>query len=471
MAIETEVLVIGAGPGGYVGAIKLGKFGKKVLLVDKDKLGGECLNYGCIPSKALIHAAGLLHKSKKASTIGLEGELKVDWSRVQAWKNGIISSFNRGIEGLAKGNNVAVKSGLIRLTSPHHAEISSQSAKETVQFEQALLVTGSRPINIPGFAIDGQNVLSSKEALELTQAPPRLVVIGGGVIGLEIGAFFAKLGSRVTVVEFMPQILPGIESDLVLPVQRQLQKLGIALLIQSQAKAYRSEKGVLMITVETPNGENTLEADKILLSVGRAPSSKDLGLQAAGVETDTQGHIKVNESYQTSCPSIYAAGDVIGPPYLAHKASREAILAAQAITGFSLEEHGAIPWAVFTDPEIAFVGENESEARARGAQILIGRFPFSALGRAQAIHEPEGFVKVIADKETHRILGTGIVGPNASDLIGEASLAVRLKATIEDMAATIHPHPTLSEAFQEAALACLGQAIHIPATSGLKGSQ
>ena len=304
--------------------------------------------------------------------------------------------------------------------------------------------------------------MSSKEALELKEAPASLVVIGGGVIGLEIGTFYAKLGTKVTIVEFLPQVLPGLEPDLILPVTRNLQKLGIEVLLQAKAKSYALKEGGLTVTVETADGVRTLEAgEDPPQRPGRAPITKDLGLEAAGVQTDPKGHIAVNSLYQTNVPNIYAAGDVVGPPYLAHKASREAILAALSIAGFSGEEHGAVPWAVFTDPEIAYVGETEAEAKARGAQVLLGKFPFSASGRAQAMRETDGFVKIVADQETHRVLGVGIVGPDASDLIGEACLAVKLGATVEDVASTIHPHPTLSEAFMEAAEACLGQAIHI----------
>ena len=463
MALSTEVLVIGAGPGGYVGAIKLGQLGKKVILVDKDKLGGECLNYGCIPSKALIHAAGLLHKAQKASAVGLTAsDMRLDWGKVQNWKNSMVSGFNRAVAGLTKGNNVTVMSATARLSGPQEAEITSASGKEIVRFSQAVIVTGSYPSSIPGFAFDGQYILSSKEALELTAAPKRLAVIGGGVIGLEIGTFFAKLGSKVTVIEFLPQLLSGLEPDLVLPVTRNLQKLGIEVLLNAKAKNWSAQEGGLTLAVEASQGEKTVEADKILLCVGRAPLTKDLGLEAAGVDTDAKGHIKVNEIYQTNVPSIYAAGDVIGPPYLAHKASREGMLAALAIAGHPRQERGAVPWAVFTDPEIACVGETETEARSRKAgRILVGRFPFSASGRAQAVRESDGFAKVIADEQSHKLLGAGFVGPNASDLIGEACLAVKLGATVEDIAATIHPHPTLNEAFQEAAQACVGQAIHI----------
>ncbi len=460
MAIDTEVLVIGAGPGGYVGAIKLGKLGKKVLLVDKDKLGGECLNYGCIPSKALINSASLFNKARKSDSVNSDG-LAIDWGKVQSWKNQMIGGFNRGIGALAKGNGVAVMAGSIKLTGPNSAELTTPTQKETVNFQNAIIATGTRPIALPGFAFDGKQILSSKEALELPQAPARLTVIGGGVIGLEIGTFYAKLGTKVTVIEFMPNLLAGIEPDFIVPVSRSLQKLGVEVLLKSKATSFKPAGEGLEVAVETPDGMRTIFADKVLLSVGRAPITQGLGIEAAGIEVDAKGHIKVDADYRTTAPHILAVGDVIGPPYLAHKASREGILAAQIICGHAREERGAVPWAVFTDPEISFVGETESQARARGANILVGRFPFSASGRAQAVRETEGFCKVIADQETHRILGAGFAGPNASDLIGEACLAVQIGATIEDIAATIHPHPTLCEAFQEAAEAAIGQAIHI----------
>lgn len=459
---ETQVLVIGAGPGGYVAAIKLGKLGKKVVLVDRDKLGGECLNYGCIPSKALIHAAGLAAKVQKASAVGIvPAGLAVNWAQAVQWKAGLVGGLTRGIAGLAKGNGVEVAQGEARFTDPHEAEIRSTAGTDTLRFEQALIVTGSRPIAIPGFAFDGTRILSSKEALDLTEAPKRLVVIGGGVIGLEIGTFFAKLGSAVTVVEALDKLLPTIEPDLVAPVARSLQKLGVAVHLGAKALGWSEGEGGIDVRVQTAEGEKTIAADKVLLAVGRAPNTDGLNLEAAGVGKDAKGFIRVDESLATSAGHIYAVGDVIGPPFLAHKASREGILAALAIAGRHAEARGPIPWAVFTDPEVAYVGETEAEAKARGAEVMLGRFPFSASGRALSTRESEGFVKVVADKADGRILGVGIAGPSASDLIGEACLAIRMKATVEDVANTIHPHPTLCEAFQEAAEACLGQAIHV----------
>ncbi|HVE14473.1 MAG TPA: dihydrolipoyl dehydrogenase [Elusimicrobiota bacterium] len=459
---ETQVLVIGAGPGGYVCAIKLAKLGKKVLLVDKDKLGGECLNYGCIPSKALIHAAGLAAKIQKASQVGIvPGDLKVNWAQAVQWKAGLVGGLTRGIGALTKGNGVEVLMGEARFTGAHEAEVKSAAGTEAVRFEHAVIVSGSRPMAIPGFAFDGQNVLSSKEALDLTEAPGRLAVIGGGVIGLEIGTFFAKLGSKVSVVEALDRILPTLETDMTAPVARSLQKLGVETHLSAKALGYEKTADGLALRVQTPEGEKAILADKILLAVGRTPNADALNLEAAGVRRDPKGFIPVSESLATSAPHIYAVGDVIGPPYLAHKASREGILAAQAIAGGHAEARGPVPWAVFTDPEVSYVGETEAELKARGAEFQMGRFPFSASGRALSTRETDGFVKILAEKGTGRVLGVGIAGPNASDLIGEACLALRMKATVEDIANTIHPHPTLCEALQEAAEACMGQAIHI----------
>lgn len=470
MATKTDVLVIGGGPGGYVAAIKLGQLGRRPLVIDRDKLGGECLNYGCIPSKALINAAGSLYKPHKAESIGLEHSdaLSIDWKRTIAWKNQLVGAFVKNVGTLVKANKGDVMTGAARFTGKNSAEITSEGGrKETVEFEKAVIATGSESIAIPGFAIDGKDVLGSKEALDLTEAPKALLVIGAGVIGLEIGTFFAKLGTKVTVVEFLDRILPVVEQDLTVPVSRVLQRLGVELIMSSKAKSYAKKGGRLEAVIETPEGEKKVVCDKILLAVGRSPRTKGLGLEAAGVETDKRGHVLVDTEMLTSNPNIYAIGDCIGQPYLAHKASREGIIAAQSIAGKPLEARGAVPWAIFTDPEIAWVGETETEAKARGARVAVGKFPFSASGRAQAVRETEGFCKIVADAQTHKILGAGFAGPAAADLIGEACLAVSLEATLEQVARTIHPHPTLNESFIEAAEAALGHPIHtLPAPAG-----
>ena len=462
MALSTEVLVIGGGPGGYVAALKLGKLGKKTLLVEKDRLGGVCLNSGCIPSKAMLHLAGQLHKARKSKAQGLEApDLRLNLPMAMTWKDAMVQGLSRGIATLAKGNAVTTLAGTARLTGANQAEVATPEGTQTVSFKQAVIATGSRPLALPGFDFDGVRVLSSTDALALREVPPRLLVIGGGIIGLELGTIFAKLGSAVTIVEFLPEVLTGVEPDLVAPVLRNLQRLGVEIMVSSRARKFATEGDGLAVTVETPAGEKTVAADKILLSVGRSVANKELGLEAAGIACDSKGHILVNEQYQTKAPNIYAVGDVIGPPYLAHKATREAVLAALHIAGRSAEARGAIPSAIFTDPEIASVGETAAQAMARGAEVLVGRFPFMALGRAQAMRETDGFVRIVADKNSRKILGGAIVGPEASDLIGELCLAVKVGATVEDLGATIHPHPSLGEAISEAAEACLGQALHI----------
>ncbi|MBI3552825.1 MAG: dihydrolipoyl dehydrogenase [Elusimicrobia bacterium] len=468
MALKTDVLVIGGGPGGYVAAIKAGQLGLRALVVDYDPLGGECLNYGCIPSKALINAAGALYKPQKAKAFGLSADgLSLDWSRVVAWKGQLIGAFNKSIGVLIKANKGEVINGRAKLTGKNSAEIAmTAGGAQSVEFGHAIIATGSYTTAIPGFAIDGKDILGSKEALDLTEAPKALLVVGAGVIGLEIGTFFAKLGTKVAVVEFLPDILSVIEKDMTVPVSRVLQRLGVDLHLSSKAKAWSRKDGRLEAAIETPEGEKKIACDKILLAVGRAPRTKDLGLEKAGVELDQRGHIVVDTEMMSSVPSIYAVGDCVGQPYLAHKASREGILAAQSIAGKPLEPRGAVPWAVFTDPEISWVGETEGEAKARGAQVLVGRFPFSASGRAQAVRETEGFCKVVADAGSRKILGAGFVGPNASDLVGEACLAVSLGATLDQVAATIHPHPTLNEAFVEACESALGHPVHaLPASA------
>lgn len=463
MAIKTDVLVIGGGPGGYVAAIKLGQLGKKSLVVDRDKLGGECLNYGCIPSKALIAAANQPYKSKKAKEAGFDApQHKLDWNKVIAWKDQMVGGFVKNVGMLVKGSKGDTLYGSARLTTPHTAVVEKTGGgSETVEFEHAIIATGSEAVSVPGFAIDGVNVLSSKEALDLKKAPAALVVVGGGVIGLEIGTFFAKLGTKVSVVEFTDSLLPVIEKDMVAPVSRSLAKLGVDVFLSSKAKSWAKKGKRLELTVETPEGTKRLACDKILLAVGRAPRSKGLGLEEIGVELDKRGHVVVDTELLSSVGNIYAIGDVVGQPYLAHKASREGILAAQSIAGKPLEPRGAVPWAVFTDPEISWVGQTESEAKAAGLHVAVGKFPFAASGRAMAVRETEGFCKVVAEKGTGRILGAGFVGSNASDLIGEACLAVSIGATLEQVAQTIHPHPTLTETFAEACEAALGRPIHL----------
>ena len=461
--MDTQVLIIGAGPGGYVAGIKAGQLGKTVLLVDRDALGGECLNYGCIPSKAMISAGGAVHKAKKAKEIGIEtGEIRVDMTKVQAWRAGIIKGFNRGIATLTKANGVEILMGSARLTGPKTAEVKTADGKTVaVKFEHLILATGSSAIQLPGLAFDGKNILSNKEVLELPEIPQRMLIVGGGIIGLEIGTYFAKFGTKVTVVELMAQLLTGVDPELAQPVTRMAQKLGIEVILEAKASKVEEMMDGLEVTLAGKAGERRVVVDKILVSVGRKPRSEGLGLEAAGVKTDARGYVPVDARYRTNVGHIHAIGDLIGPPFLAHKASREGVLAALDIAGEETEPIGPIPSAIFTDPEIAFVGITETQAKEQGLEPVLGRFPFAASGRAQAAREAEGFVKVVADKKSGKLLGVGIVGPQATDLISEASLALKLGATLADVANTIHPHPTLPEAFQEACEAALGTPIHV----------
>lgn len=463
MAINTDVLIIGGGPGGYVAAIKAGQLGKKVLLVDRDKLGGECLNYGCIPSKALIAAAGQVHKSKKAKEAGFDNpKHELDWTKVVAWKDQMVGGFVKNIGVLVKGNNGEHIHGSVQFTTARTAVIQKAGGgTEDVEFKHAIIATGSEIVSVPGFVIDGKDILGSKEALDLKVPPAALVVVGGGVIGLEIGTFFAKLGTKVTVVEFTDSLMPVIEKDLVSPVARNLAKLGVEVLLSSKATSWSKKGKRLELAVDTPEGSRKVACDKILMAVGRAPRSKGLGLETLGVEVDKRGHVVVDTEMLSSVGNIYAIGDLVGQPYLAHKASREGILAAQSIAGASLEARGQVPWAVFTDPEISWVGMTDAEAKAAGFTTVVGKFPFAASGRAMAVRETDGFCKVVADKATHRILGAGFVGTNASDLIGEACLAVSVGVTLEQVAQTIHPHPTLTETFAEACEVALGHPVHM----------
>ncbi len=463
MMKQAEALVIGAGPGGYVAAIKLAQLGKKTILIDRDKLGGECLNYGCIPSKALIHAANLYENISKSSSIGIYvSDAKLNIEKLQEWKSGVVGKLRGGIATLCKGNNIEVIFGEATFDTPNSVTVKTATGNETVQSDQIIIATGSRPIELPSLKFDGKRIISSKEALELSRIPEHLVVVGGGAIGLEIGILYAKFGTKLTVIELTDQLLPGTDPDLVQIVSRTLRRLGAVVFLKSKAVGHEDTGNREKILIETPNGQESLEADVVLVSVGRRPLTQGLGIEKAGVEVSEKGFIKVDKQLRTNIPTIFAIGDVVGPPFLAHKASREGIVAAEVIAGQTSElDYKALPSAVFTSPEVATVGLSESQLQKEGRVIRIGKFPLAALGRALTNDEPEGFVKVIADSETDQVLGVEIVGGGASDLISEAALAIEMGATSEDFALTIHPHPTLPEGIMEAAEAVKGRAIHI----------
>ncbi len=458
--IKSEVAVIGAGPGGYVAAIRLAQLGKNVVLVDKDKLGGICLNYGCIPSKAMIYAAEFLDKIKKSENMGISVEkVTMDFNKMQDWKDSIISKLNKGIESLCKSNKIKVVRGEAYFESSNKSKVTNGKNVNYIEFEKAIIAVGSRPIELPNIKFDGKKIISSTEALCIDKIPKNLEVVGGGYIGLELGTVYAKLGSKVNVIEMTGQILPGFDKEIVDVLQRNLEKLGIGIYLNSRAIRFENGK----VTIESKDkGNIVIDADNLLVAVGRIPATNSIGLENTKVNLDDKGFIKVDKNLKTNDTDIYAIGDVSTGPMLAHKASSQGKFVAEAIAGNKdAYENIVVPAVIFTDPEIATVGMDEKEAKDKGIRIKIGKFPFRVSSRAMTRNATEGFVKVIADEKNNKILGVQIVGSEASDLISEAALAIKMNATLDDVALTIHPHPTLSESLMEAAEATMGKAIHI----------
>ena len=459
-AMKTEVVVIGAGPGGYVAAIRLAQLGKKVVLIDEDKLGGICLNYGCIPSKAMISASSLFNKIKQSSKIGIKtGKVTIDFSRMQEWKGGIVSKLNKGVEFLCKKNNVAIVKGTAFFESSNRLKIIDGKNISYIDFEKAIIAAGSKPVELSNFKFDGKKIISSKEVLYLDKIPKNLVVIGGGYIGLELGTIYAKLGSKVCIVEMVDQILSGFDKNVVDVVQKNLEKLDVNIYLNAKADKIKSNKVVIN---SKEKGKVLLDADKVLVAVGRYPNTKNLGLENTKVKLNEKEFVEVGKNLMTDDENIYAIGDVSVGPMLAHKASMQGKLVAEIIAGKKDSyENVIVPAVVFTDPEIASVGLSEEEAKDKGIKVKIGKFPFSASSRAMTREETQGFVKMIANEKDGKIIGVQIVGSEASDLISEAALALKMESTIWDLASTIHPHPTLSESLMEAAEATMSKAIHI----------
>ena len=459
-----DVVVIGAGPGGYVAAIRAAQLGKSVILVEKDKLGGLCLNYGCIPSKALIHASDMLQDLKQMQNLGITIQnYSFDAAKMQEWRAGVIKKLRDGIAFLLKKNGVEVKQGEAFFESSSRVGIRTEHGVELVDFKKAVIATGSKPRQIKGFEFDGTRIISSKEALELAKIPKRLLVIGGGYIGIELGGMYAKFGSSVTIVEGFPSILNFASADVVAVVKKRLVSLGVKILENTNALSAAKQGETVKAKLSQNGREIEEEADVVLVSVGNTLTLENLGLEKTKVQKDEKGFVKVNEQLQTTDASIYAVGDITGNPMLAHKAFRQGKIAAEAICGESASfNNRTVPSVIFSDPEIAIVGLGEKEAKAElQDNMLVGKFPLSASGRALTLSMQEGFVKVIAKKDSHELVGIEIVGPSASDLIGEAGLAIELGAMLEDVAATIHPHPTLCEGLSEACEDALGKAIHV----------
>jgi dihydrolipoamide dehydrogenase len=461
----TDVLVIGAGPGGYVAAIRAAQRDLDVTLVERDAYGGVCLNRGCIPSKAYITATGLAHDAATAEEMGVYADPAIDLATMREWKAGVVDRLTGGVEKLCKANGVNLVEGTAKFVDGETVRVEhggEGQGAETVAFEQCIVATGSRPMTIPGFDFADDPVLDSAQLLDLDTVPDRLVVVGAGYIGMELSTVFATLGSDVTVVEMLDDVLPGYEDDVARVVRKRAESLGVEFDFGVGATGWRDgADGGIVVTAETEDGEeSTYAADRVLVAVGREPVTDTLDAENAGLEPTADGFFETDERCETDVDGIYAVGDVAGEPMLAHTASAEGIVAAEAIAGEPAAfDTRAIPAAVFTDPEIATVGLTEAEAEAEGFDPVVGEMPFNASGRAMTVGETDGFVRVVASADGF-LLGAQIVGPEASELIAEPTLAIEMGATLADVAATIHTHPTLSEAVMEAAENALGQAIH-----------
>ena len=453
-SLHADVVVLGAGPGGYAAAFRAADLGKSVILIDKDKtLGGVCLNRGCIPSKALLHLARVKSESAEVKNFGLTfPEPEWDLEAVKQWKNErVVGRLTKGIAALAKARKVQVVTGSGIFTSPTSIEVTQVDGVVEVNFEDAIIAVGSHPTKIPGFPEDPR-IMDSTSALDLDGIPENLLIIGGGYIGLEMGTIYSALGSKVTVVEFMPNLLPGADPDVVKPLEKRIMKSFASIQTGTKVLGIQPQPDYLEVNIEGKSGPETLQVDKVLVAVGRRPNSFGSGFETIGLDIDERGFIKVDDKRQTNVPHIYAIGDITGDPMLAHKATHEGKVAAEVICGQPAAfDVSIIPAVIFTDPEIAWAGLTETQAMEQGIEYDKGVFPWSASGRALALGRTEGFSKALFDKETGKLIGMSIVGTNAGDLIAEAVLAMEMGADAEDIALIIHPHPSLSESVGNAA--------------------
>ena len=459
-----SVIVLGAGPGGYAAAFYAADLGMQVTLVDEEKNpGGVCLYRGCIPSKALLHVAKLVDESKHASAWGVEfGTPKVDLDKLRAYKNGVVEKLTGGTGQLAKQRKITYIQGRATLTGPNSMSVKTATGVQDVKADYVVLATGSHPTRIPGLNVDSPRLLDSTGALDLPAIPKTLLVVGGGYIGLELGSVYAALGTRVSVVEMTPTLLPGADRDLVKPLQQRIEKTFAKVMTSTKVTGMVAAKSGIAVTFDGEGAPASETYDYVLVSIGRRPNSKIDGLEKTKVKIDAKGFIETDGQRRTAEPTMFAIGDVAGEPMLAHKASHEARVAIEAIAGHkAVFEPAAIPAVVFTDPEIAWAGLTEAEAEKAGRTVEVTRFPWPASGRAIAIDRTDGMTKLIIDPDTGRILGVGMVGSGAGELIAEGVLAIEMGATAEDLKLTIHPHPTLSETVMEAAEVFFGQATHV----------
>ena len=463
--MEFDLVVIGAGPGGYTAAIKAAQLGMKTAIVEKGKnLGGTCLNVGCIPSKALLSSSELFHEAQhgfKSHGIKVEG-VTMDVAAMMKRKDGVVRKMARGIDYLMNKNGIEHVSGFGRIVNAGEVEVTGGEAARTLKTKRILIATGSSVSGLPFLEFDGETVLSSDHAIALGQAPESMIVIGGGAIGLELGSVWARLGTKVTVVEFLTRIAAIFDEDITQALQKLLQKQGLKFHLGTGVESAEKTKTGIKLTAAKGDKSLELEAEKVLVAVGRKPNTDGLGATEAGVELDERGRIRTDDEWQTNVQGIYAIGDVIAGPMLAHKAEQEAVAAVERMAGKAGRvNYDTIPWVIYTAPEVAAVGLTEAEAKEKGHEVSVGAFPFQANGRAVAGAHADGLAKVIADKATDRVLGAQILSANASELIAEAVLLMEFDGSAEDLARTIHAHPTMSEGLREAAHMAMGEPLHI----------
>ncbi len=452
--VHAEVVVLGSGPGGYTAAFRAADLGKKVVLIEKDSsLGGVCLNVGCIPSKALLHSAKVITEAEEMGEHGISfAKPEVDLDKLRGWKESVVNQLTGGLSGLAKARKVQVVNGFGTFTGPNMIEVDNDGEKSTVSFDQCVIAAGSEPVTLPFIPHDDPRVIDSTGALELEDVPERLLVLGGGIIGLEMATVYDALGSKVTIVEFMDQIIPGADKDVVKPLHKRIEGRYEAILTKTKVTAVNATDAGLEVTMEGPKGEVIDTFDKVLVAVGRRPNGAKINAAAAGVAVDERGFIAVDSQQRTGVPHIFAIGDVVGQPMLAHKAVHEGKVAAEVAAGHKRHfDARVIPSVAYTDPEVAWVGVTETQAKAEGMKVGKGVFPWAASGRSLSLGRSEGLTKLIFDEESERVIGAGIVGPNAGDLIAEVALAIEMGADAVDLGHTIHPHPTLSETVNFAA--------------------
>lgn len=462
--LKTEIVVVGAGPGGYAAAFYGADKGEKVILVDQQKrLGGVCLNQGCIPSKALLHATHLIREARASGARGISfGDPRVDLARLRSWKEAILERLGQGIAGLADRRGVEVLQGRGHFEDSQTLRVETQAGQKFINYQTAIIAVGSRPALPSAFDLGNPRVMTSTEALELEEVPGELLIVGGGYIGLELGMVYAALGSRVTIAELLDSILLGADADLVRPVMRYAQEAFKQVRVKTRVLRMATAGKQIKVTMEFDKQKTEELYDRVLVSVGRVPNCKHLGLENTKAQFDEQGFIKVNHQQRTADPAIYAIGDVAGGALLAHKATKEGRIAVDAIAGEASSSEGVvIPAVIFTDPEVAWCGLTEAQAKDKGIPVQVAKFPWGASGRALTLDRAEGVTKLIIEPDTERILGVGIVGAGAGELISEGVLAVEMGATARDLADSVHPHPTLSETLMEAAEVFFGHATHV----------